>query len=77
MATTTALATRTRVSDLSLAGLTAGTNILAVHAMNNSTSDANFLAHHTLEGVSLEPTGNYLLTATPGAVNSGIRTNIG
>ena len=76
-ATTTALATRARVSDISLAGLASGTNILSVHAMNNTTGDANFLAHHTLEGVSLEPTGNYLLTATPGAVNSGIRTNIG
>ncbi len=76
-ATTTALATRARVQDISLGGLVAGTNILAVHAMNNTTSDANFLAHHTLEGVSLDPSGNYLLIATPGAANSGIRTNIG
>lgn len=76
-ATATALATRARVTEISLAGLKAGTNILAVHGMNNSTSDANFLAHHTLEGVSLDSAGNYLLTTTPGAVNSGIRTSIG
>lgn len=77
VATTTALATRTRVSDVSLGGLIAGTNILAVHGMNNTMSDANFLAHHTLEGVSLDPAGSYLLTASPGAVNGGIRTAIG
>ncbi len=77
VATSTALATRTRVADVSLAGLTSGTNILAIHAMNNSTSDPNFLSHHLLEGVSLDATANYLLTATPGAANGGIRTAIG
>ena len=76
-ATTTALAARARVTEVSLAGITAGTNMLAIHAMNNRTSDANFLAHHTLDGVSLDPTGNYLISTTPGAANSGIRTSIG
>ena len=77
VATTTALATKAKVTDLSAASLVAGTNVLAIHAMNNSTSDANFLALNTLDGVSLDPAGNYLISATPGAANSGIRTNIG
>ncbi len=79
IATTTALATRAKVTDFTPAPglLVAGTNYLAIHAMNNSTSDANFLALNTLDGVSLNPSGNYLLTATPGAANSGVRTNIG
>ncbi len=79
LATNTALATKARVTDVAVTGglLTAGTNYLTIHAMNNSTSDANFLALNTLEGVSLDPSGNYLVSMTPAATNSGIRTNIG
>ena len=77
VATSTALSTRTKITEFTPTNLVAGTNILAIHVMNNSTADANFLGHHTLEGVSLDPAGNYLVSATPGAVNSGIRTNIG
>ena len=79
VATTTAISTRSRVTDFAVTGgmLTAGTNILAIHGMNNSTGDANFLVQPTLDGVALDPTGNYLLTATPGAANTGIRTDIG
>ena len=70
---------RIRTTDVPVTGgtLSAGTNILAIHGMNNSTSDANFLVQPTLDGLALDPNGNYLLTKTPGAVNSGIRTNIG
>jgi hypothetical protein len=76
-ATTTALATRSQIIDLPSASLTAGNNVLAVHAMNNSVSDANFLSLSTLDAVSYDPAGNYLLTNTPGAANSGVRTSIG
>jgi hypothetical protein len=78
-ATSTSLSTRTRIHDIAVTGglLNAGSNILAIHALNNSTSDVNFLTHNTLDGVSLDPLGNYLTTATPGSANSSIRTNIG
>lgn len=78
-ATSTALSTRSRIVDVSVnpGTLVAGTNILAVHGLNNSTSDPNFLALHALEGISVDPAGSYLLTATPGLLNSGVRTNIG
>ena len=78
-ATNTALATKAKVTDVAVTAglLNAGSNVLAIHAMNNSTSDANFLALNTLDGVSLDPAGNYLVSATPGAANSAIRTNIG
>ena len=79
VATTTALSTRTRLTDIAVPGgmLTAGTNILAIHGMNNSTGDANFLVRPTLDSVALDPTGNYLLTMTPGGANTGVRTDIG
>ena len=79
VATTTALATKAKITDIAVVGgtLNTGMNVLAIHAMNNSTSDANFLALNTLDGVSLDPAGNYLVSATPGATNSGIRTAIG
>lgn len=73
----TALATRSQVVDLPVSGLTAGTNILAVQAMNNSTSDPNFLSLHTLDAVAVDPAGAYLLAATPGTANAGVRTSIG
>lgn len=76
-ATTTALATRSQIIDLSSASVVAGDNVLAVHAMNNTVSDANFLSLSTLEAVSFDPAGNYLLSSTPGAVNSAVRTSIG
>lgn len=79
LATSTALATRMRVTDVTLTNgmLVPGTNYLTIHAMNHSTTDANFLSLHTLKGVSLDPSGNYLISATPGAPNADIRTNIG
>ncbi len=79
VSTNTALATKSKVTDVAVTAglLNAGSNVLAIHAMNNSTSDANFLALSTLDGVSLDPAGNYLVSATPGAANSAIRTNIG
>ena len=76
-ATATALATRSQIIDLSSAALTAGNNVLAVHAMNNTVSDANFLSLTSVDAVSYDPAGNYLLTNTPGAANSGVRTSIG
>lgn len=76
-ATSTSLSGRGRATDFSAASLVAGTNILAVQAMNNSTSDPNFLSVTTLEGVSQDPVGSYLLSPTPGAANSAVRTSIG
>ncbi|HEX2746542.1 MAG TPA: lamin tail domain-containing protein [Verrucomicrobiales bacterium] len=76
-ATTTSLAGRSRVTSVAPSSLVAGTNILAVQAMNNSTTDANFLSLNTLDGVSLDPAGAYLQSPTPGASNSAVRTNIG
>ena len=78
-ATNTALSTKAKITDVAVTAglLNTGANILSIHAMNNSTSDANLLALNTLDGVSLDPAGNYLVSATPGAANSGIRTNIG
>lgn len=76
-ATSTGLAGRRRSNDFAATSLVAGANILAVHAMNNAVTDPNFLSMNTLEGVSLDATGIYLLTNTPGAANSGARSNIG
>lgn len=76
-ATATALATRSTVVDLPTTGLVAGTNILAVHAMNNSTSDPNFLSLNILESVVIDPAGAYLVSNTPGAANAAVRTSIG
>ena len=79
VATTTANPGRFRTIDVPVTGgmLVAGTNILAIHGLNNATGDATFLVQPTLDGLALDPNGNYLLTKTPGAVNSAIRTNIG
>ena len=79
VATTTTQPGRFRTTDVTLTGgmLTAGTNILAIHGMNNATGDANFLTQPTLDGLALDPSGNYLISATPGATNTGVRTNIG
>jgi hypothetical protein len=77
VATTTALATKWLVMDVPTTSLVAGNNILALHAMNNSTSDPNFLALATLDIVTADPAGSYLLTNTPGSVNSAVRTSIG
>lgn len=77
IATTTALAGRSRITDFVPLSLVSGTNVLAIHALNNATSDPNFLSLTTLDGVSLDPSGNYLVSNTPGATNAGIRTSIG
>lgn len=76
-ATSTSLPGRLRVTDISSSSLVPGNNLLTVQAMNNSVSDPNFLATATLESVSVDPAGAYLLSATPGAANAVVRTSIG
>lgn len=56
--------------------LRAGGNVLALHALNSSTSDPNLLALPVLEGW-VSNGGDYLLSNTPGAVNTGVRTAVG
>ncbi len=77
LSTTTALATRGQVVDFAPTNLVAGTNILAIHAMNNATSDPNFLSLSTLDTVAVDAVGAYLASNTPGTANSAIRTSIG
>lgn len=77
LATTTALPGRQNIATIQPGSIVSGTNILAVQALNNSTSDVNCLALATLDAVIADNVGNYLLSPTPGAANSGIRTNIG
>ena len=77
VATSTSSAGRWRSADFTPTNLVTGTNYLTLHAMNNSTSDPNFLALATLDGVTYDTAGNYLLSATPGTTNSAMRTNIG
>jgi|GEM_PF-1194731 len=77
LATGTALAGRSRVLELPPASLATGRNVLALHALNTSADDPNLLALARLDGVALDPAGTYLLTATPGAANTGQRTSVG
>lgn len=77
LATTTALATRGLVADFAPTSLVTGTNILAVHAMNNATGDPNFLSLSTLDTIAVDAVGAYLASNTPGAANSAVRTSIG
>jgi hypothetical protein len=58
--------------------LRAGTNILAIQALNNSSANGVFSVLPTLEGVNTTiSSGGYLLTATPGAANGALKTNLG
>ncbi len=58
--------------------LRAGTNILAIQALNNSAANGVFSALPTLDGVNTTiSSGGYLLTATPGASNGAAKTNLG
>ena len=76
-ATATALATRTQTCSIPTVYLASGRNILAVQALNNTTSDPNFLVLCTLDGVVADATGYYLASNTPGAANSANRTSLG
>lgn len=77
LATTTSLPGQTRMVEFGASSLVAGTNILAIQAMNNATTDPNCLALASLDGVAVDLVGSYLLAATPGADNSGARSNVG
>ncbi len=68
---------RVRTTDFAPANLVAGTNVLALHGLNRSTSDTSFLTTATLDAISADPQGTYLLTATPGTANSAARTTVG
>ena len=58
--------------------LRAGTNVLAIQALNNSPGNAIFSALPALDGSNTTlSTGGYLLTATPGAANGAAKMNLG
>jgi hypothetical protein len=58
--------------------LRAGSNILAIHLLNNSAANATAFALPTLDGVSQTlTTPSYLISRTPGSPNSGAKTNVG
>jgi hypothetical protein len=76
-ATSTAIPTRSSITDFPAAALVSGTNILAIQSLNNSPTDPNSLAAASLDALSIDPAGAYLLSPTPGAANSGTRTTIG
>ena len=59
------------------AALVTGTNVLAIHAMKAADNDADFLALVTLDSVSGDPEGSYLVTNTPGAANGAVRPTVG
>ena len=75
-ATSTAIPTRSSITDFPAASLVSGTNILAIQSLNNSPTDPNSLAVGSLDSLSIDPAGAYLLSPTPGAANSGTRTTI-
>ena len=57
-----------------------GTNVLALHGLNSSASDGDFLAVAELRAtlVTLDPAGrSYFLTPTPGALNGPGSTTLG
>lgn len=53
-----------------LSSLVTGTNILAIHGMNDSISSPDFLLNPQLSGVSTTPGTGFFTTPTPGAPNS-------
>ena len=62
---------------LPVSALATGTNFLAIHAMKEVANDPDFLSLITLDSVSGDPAGSYLVTNTPGAVNTAVRTTVG
>ena len=71
---------RFRLTTVSVAagGLHAGTNILAIQLLNNTTTEPNVLLRPTLDAISsVSGLSVYFTTATPGATNSGPLTAIG
>ncbi len=62
---------------LPVSALAAGANVLAVHAMKDAGNDPDFLALISLDSTAGDPEGSYLLSNTPGAVNSATRPTVG
>jgi hypothetical protein len=54
-----------------------GTNVLAIHLLNNSADNGTAFALPTLEGISQSFAATYLTNRTPGTANSVAKTNIG
>jgi hypothetical protein len=60
------------------ASLRAGSNILAIHLLNNSVANGTAFVLPTLDGVSQTlTTPSYLTSRTPGSANSSAKTNVG
>jgi CotH kinase protein/Concanavalin A-like lectin/glucanases superfamily/Lamin Tail Domain len=71
---------RSHVTTLSTAaaGIHAGTNILAIQLLNNTTTEPNILLRPLLDSISaLSGEAVYFVTATPGATNSAPLTALG
>lgn len=62
---------------LPVSALATGANVLAIHAMKEAGPDPDFLVLTTLDSVSGDPEGSYLLSNTPGAVNAAVRGAVG
>lgn len=55
-----------------------GTNILAIQALNNATTNAYFAVLPQIDGVNVQQgVSGYLSTPTPGNANSNAKTNLG
>lgn len=61
--------------------LVAGTNVLAIHGLNSSVNDGDFLIVPQIEAASLDSASSYvdafLLTPTPGSLNGGPTAGLG
>lgn len=71
---------RTRVTTISIpaSAIHAGINILALQILNDTTSDPNVLLRPLLDGLSSSiGATSFLVTPTPGAINSAGQTAIG
>ena len=58
--------------------LRTGANVLAIQALNNSVANGAFMVAPQLDGTNTTiGAAGYLVTPTPGAVNSGAKSNLG
>lgn len=76
-ATDTHSAESIRTISISPTLLRTGSNILAVHLLNNSAANATAFGLPTIEGIAQATTASYLSTRTPGTPNSIAKTNVG
>lgn len=77
-ATDTHSADSIRTISIPTTALRAGSNILAIHLLNNSAANDTAFVLPTLDGISQTlAAAAYLTTRTPGDPNSAARTNVG